>query len=299
VCGNFTGNSDEKLSMDQNPQIDAFRLARQSMSGTGDAGQSGTESNARLRFAVAQAIAQNRMDFHFQPVVSSAHPTRPAFYEMLARMRMPGGKLLPAGAFVPVIQRTELGRAIDRLALRRALQALARTPSLRLSINLSPETMGDEEWLSVLNAAARGNANVCGRLILEISENAAIEHAAQTVEFMNYVRALGPAFALDDFGAGATGFRHFARFRFDLVKIDGIFARGIHADPDSQVLFDCLLRLSRHFEMFSVAEGVECEKDAAWLCNAGVDCMQGYLFGRPAPVAQMPGSRRADGRAAG
>lgn len=282
-------------------QIDAFQLLGRSAPKLPDVAMTRIEANARLRFTVAQALAQNRVMFHYQPVVCASDPRVPAFHEMLARLRLPTGQILPAGAFLPTIEDCEIGRAIDRRALRTALAALARNPALRLSVNISPLSMGDEEWLAILSAAHRGGSGVCGRLILEITESQAIENADQTIEFMAYVREMGPAFALDDFGAGATGFRHFRAFRFDMVKIDGSYVQGVHADPDAQVLVECLLQLSRHFDMFSIAERVEAPADARWLCDAGVDCMQGYLYGRPAemPVSRPPSGLTDSGRAAG
>jgi EAL domain-containing protein (putative c-di-GMP-specific phosphodiesterase class I) len=90
-------------------------------------------------------------------------------------------------------------------------------------------------------------------------------------------------------GAGATGFRYFRDFRFDMVKIDGAFARGVSAQRDAQVLVECLAGVARHFEMLTVAEQVETEADAAWLRKAGIDCLQGYLYGRPAARPALPG----------
>jgi EAL domain-containing protein (putative c-di-GMP-specific phosphodiesterase class I) len=247
-----------------------------------------------VRFALAQALAQGRVEFHYQPVVQ-AKSGRPAFFEMLARLRLPDGRVLPAGAFLPAVEDGELGRAIDRLALAQALRALAADPGLRVSVNMSPRSMGDEAWLATL-AAARGS--LCGRLILEITEDAAVQDAGQTADFMDHVRASGVAFALDDFGAGATGFKHFRDFRFDMVKIDGAFVQGVAAQRDAQVLVECLAAVARHFEMATVAERVETEADAAWLRALGIDCFQGYLYGRPSPVAELPadaGARRAAG----
>ncbi len=275
--------------MKQMPGIDAFKLLNTSTVQAPDMAMTRLEANARVRFMVAQALAQGRLGFHFQPVVRSNNPHFPAFHEMLARIRLPNGQILPAGAFLSAIESGVLGRAIDRMALGHALRLLAETPSLRLSVNVSPHSMGDEEWLGILAAAHRGNSGICGRLILELTEDAALSEAHQTVEFMKYVRTLGPAFALDDFGAGATGFRHFAKFRFDMVKIDGAFVHGIHASKDNQVLVHCLMKLARHFEMLSIAERVENQADAEWLAAAGVDCQQGYLFGRPAAEPELPG----------
>ena len=214
---------------------------------------------------------------------------------MLARLRLPDGQLLAGGAFMPAVEAGPLGRAIDRLALAAALKALAANPGLRLSVNMSPLSMGDEGWLALIGAAHRGGSGACGRLIIEITENAALVDAGQTMDFMDHVRATGCAFALDDFGAGATGFRYFRDFRFDMVKIDGAFVRGVHAARDQQVLVECLGALARHFEMVTVAEQVETAADAAWLREAGVDCLQGYLYGRPAAQPILPRGD-ADGR---
>ena len=141
--------------MHQMPSIDAFRLLR-TMS---DAEQAMTmtrvEAKARIRFTVAQALAQGRVSFHYQPVVRAENPRMPAFYEMLARLRLPNGQVLPAGGFMPAVEDGILGRAIDRLGLAHALRALAAKPGLRLSVNMSPLSMGDEEWLAILAAAHR------------------------------------------------------------------------------------------------------------------------------------------------
>lgn len=276
--------------------IDVFRLMRDS--GVRPHAEGRLESNARLRFNLAQGLAQGRVSFHFQPVVKARNPRLPAFFEALARLRLPNGDVMPAGAFMPIVEEGPLGRAVDRLALERALAMLTANPGLRLSINISPYSMGDADWLAILAAAPRP---ACDRLILEITEADAIRDADQTIDFMAHVRAKGCAFALDDFGAGATGFRYFREFRFDMVKIDGGFIQGIHATRDAQVLVECLAALSRHFEMVTVAEHVDNEADAAWLRDLGIECLQGYLYGRPSaePVlpaaADAPDARRAAG----
>lgn len=279
--------------------VDAFELMEVAAATGRMVEASRTEANARLRFRVAQALVQGRIGFHYQPVVAARNPGAPAFFEMLARLRLPDGQVLPGGAFMPAIAAGPLGRAIDRLALAKALEALAADPTLRLSVNMSPLSMGDEGWLALIAAAHRGGSGVCGRLIIEITEEAALTDAGQTLDFMEHVRATGCAFALDDFGAGATGFRYFRDFRFDMVKIDGAFARGVHASRDAQVLIECLAGVARHFEMLTVAEQVETEAEAAWLTRAGIDCLQGYLYGRPAARPVLAPSGDAGHRMAG
>lgn len=263
--------------------------------------RSSVDGNARIRFTVAQALVQNRVGFHFQPVVNALRPDFPAFFEMLARLTLPDGKILPASAFMPVVEGGELGRVIDRLALTSAISMLRDDVCLRVSVNMSPLSMGDAEWLEIFDrtATATDGRAICGRLILEITETAAISQTAQTLDFMNHVRSSGCAFAIDDFGAGATGFRHFRDFRFDMVKIDGDFCVNVHKSPDAQILIECLMAAAKHFEMFTIAERVETEADAAWLRSKGIDCFQGYLYGRPQAHPVMPDAPASDLAAAG
>jgi EAL domain-containing protein (putative c-di-GMP-specific phosphodiesterase class I) len=280
--------------MDELPPFDAFKL----LEAPSAAGR--LETSARLRFGVAQALAQGRVSFHYQPVVQAKNPRMPAFFELLARLTTPSGELLPAGAFLPAVESGPLGRAIDRLALAHALRTLAANPGLRLAVNMSPLSMGDEEWLAIVAAAAKDGSGACGRLILEITEAAAIQDAGQTIDFMNHVRATGCAFALDDFGAGATGFKYFRDFRFDMVKIDGSFVDGVAKARDAQVLVECLAAVARHFEMLTVAERVEHQADADWLIGLGVDCLQGWLYGRPTARRELTDAEaRAASRAVG
>lgn len=273
--------------MEQPPRFEAAAYLEALAAGETPARRCDVEAKARIRLTVAQALAQGRMGFHYQPVVKALSPRFPAFFEMLARLTLPSGQILPASVFLPHVEGGPLGRAIDRLALSSALAALRADASLRLSINMSPLSIGDADWLAILNDAAP-DRRTAGRLIFEITETAALENSGQTLDFMNHVRSLGCAFALDDFGAGATGFRHFRDFRFDIVKIDGSFAHGVSRSPDSKVLVECLLAAARHFEMLTVAERIECDEDAETLRRMGVDCLQGYRFGRPAATPTLP-----------
>lgn len=257
------------------------------------------ERNARMRFAVAQALTHGRIRFDLQPVVRASRRDFPVFHELLARMVLPNGTVVPAGGFLPFVEDGPLGRAIDRLALSRALEMLAARPALRLAVNMSLLSMGDQDYLETLSNAAARDPGVVGRLIIEITETTAIRDVGTTVAFMDFGRSLGVAFAIDDFGAGATGFRHFRDFRFDMVKIDGAFVEGVAGSPDCQVLIECLMAAARHFEMFVVAERVETAADAEWLERVGVDCLQGWLIGKPQPEIIEPGWRGGAVAAAG
>ena len=286
--------------MEKFASIDAFKLMQAPDPTESLIAASRIEANARLRFSVAQALVQGRMGFHFQPVVRAANPRVPAFFEMLARMTLPDGQILAAGAFLPSVEAGPLGRAIDRLALAHALRALAANPSAAaLGQHVDRCRWATRSGCRSSPRAARDGSGLLGRLILEITEDAAMRDIAQTIDFMDHVRATGCAFALDDFGAGATGFKYFRDFRFDMVKIDGAFVRGVHVQRDAQVLVECLGAVARHFEMATVAEFVETEAEAAWLREHGIDCLQGYLYGKPSPVAELPRADAAAGRRVG
>jgi EAL domain-containing protein (putative c-di-GMP-specific phosphodiesterase class I) len=230
-------------------------------------------------------------------VVQAARPDRPAFYEGLVRVLDQTGRVIPAADFIDVVETTETGREIDCLSLQMGLDTLTRNPGLRLSINMSARSIGYRRWLDVLNQGLIQNPTVGERLILEITESSAMLMPDVVRAFMDELQHQGITFAIDDFGAGYTSFRYLRDFYFDILKIDGQFIRGIHRDPDNQVLTQVLISIARQFEMFTVAEFVESPEDAAFLTTIGIDCMQGYLFG--APTTRPHWSSHCAERAAG
>ncbi|MBZ4024015.1 diguanylate phosphodiesterase [Rhodobacter sp. TJ_12] len=230
---------------------------------------------------VRQAIERRDVLLAFQPIVQTAHPERPAFYEGLIRVIDETGRLVPSNDFIHAVETSDLGRKLDCLALEKGLMALAENPKLRLSVNMSARSIGWPEWMRVLTRGLARDDTAGERLILEITESSAMTMPELVLAFMNEMQLKGISFALDDFGAGYTSFRYLREFDFDILKISGQFIAGIAHNPDSQILTQALLSIARHFEMFAVAEEVEAAEDAAWLTQAGVDCMQGYYFGAP------------------
>jgi predicted signal transduction protein with EAL and GGDEF domain len=243
--------------------------------------------------AVMRALEADRVAIAFQPVVTAADPTRLAFRECLARVRDEDGTWIAAGAFLPKIERLDLVRALDRRVLRLALAALRDHPTERLSINVSTRTMRDRAWMRELTAASQDTPGVVERMIVELTESAAVVDAARTKAFLDEVRAMGVAIALDDFGAGYSSFRHVRDFRPDWVKIDGGFVKGLAGDPDNKLFVDTLVGIARNFDMATVAEFVETDADAEALRALGVDCLQGYRYGRPLIEPDWAAAERA------
>lgn len=230
---------------------------------------------------VEDALRSARLKLAFQPVVLAADPERVAFHEGLMRVLDSTGRTIPARDFMPAIEAHELGREVDCAALDLGLQMLARHGDLRLSVNMSARSIGYPKWMRILRRWLGESPTIGERLILEITESSAMLVPEIVVAFMDELQAEGVAFALDDFGAGFTAFRYFKDFFFDIVKIDGQFIRGIHQDPDNQVLTRALVTIARQFDMLAVAESVETAEEAQFLRQIGVDCLQGYLFGAP------------------
>ncbi|GGH35294.1 EAL domain, c-di-GMP-specific phosphodiesterase class I (or its enzymatically inactive variant) [Cribrihabitans marinus] len=244
-----------------------------------------------------EAVKHRQCVLAYQPVMQARAPHGVAFYEGLIRVLDETGRIIPARHFMPVVESSETGRELDCVALALGLRALLERPELRLSINMSARSIGYRRWMAVLKRYLRMDPSLGERLILEISESSAMTVPELVTDFMDQLQPHGIAFALDDFGSGALKPRHFRDFYFDAVKIDGQFVRGLGENPDNLSLVRALLAMAREFDMLAVAVSVETQAQAETLVAAGVDCLQGYLFGapsvRPPWEEAEPGKRRA------
>lgn len=250
-----------------------------------DAGSPLTDALARrdgdMRAMVRAALERKDVLLAYQPVIDARRPERAAFFEALIRVIDDTGRIIPAFEFIDFVEAHETGRIIDCLALEFGLKALRLAPQLRLSVNMSARSIGYPRWMDVLRRGLSADPTIGERLIIEITEASAILMPDTTQVFMEDLQLRGIAFALDDFGAGYSSFKHLRDLDFDIVKISGDFVSGIAEDPDNQAMVSALLSIARHFDMFAVAEGVEREQDAELLQRLGVDCLQGFFFGVP------------------
>ena len=234
------------------------------------------------------AIRNGELVLAYQPVVSAAGHHRPAFHESLVRVRPSAGpregELIAAGEFMPAMEQLGLATLIDRQVLVLALEALASQPGLRISINIFPQTMQDAQWMILFSERTRQDPTLAERLIIEVTETAAMLEPARTLEFMDRLRRQGCAFALDDFGMGHTSFGSLRDFRFDIIKIDGSFITDVTANPDNRFFVSKLVEIGAHFDMMTVAEFVQGPAEARVLRDLGVEYFQGFYFGSPSLV---------------
>ena len=186
----------------------------------------------------------------------------------------------------------EVGLGVE-LEIVAAAAALARLPEIAggayLSVNVSPETLRAPAFLESLAAVP------AGRVVVEVTEHAAVDEYAPLIEAVGRLKELGIRLAVDDVGAGYSGLSHILRIAPDVVKLDVSLTRGIHADPAKQALASAAVTFASRVRVGIVAEGVETAQEADTLRVLGVRYGQGYHFARPGPLPLRVASAAAPG----
>lgn len=229
--------------------------------------------------AFMRALKDNRVKLAFQPVVHS-QTNEVSFHESLIRFIDEQGKVHSAGEFIPAIEKLGLTRLVDRYALRMAIHELSLFPELELSVNVSNLTLSDPDWLRGLVAALRDHPQMAKRLIIEITESAAMFDMQKTVRIIRTLRDLGCRVALDDFGSGYTAFSQLRQLDIDIVKIDKTFIRNI-GEKENHLFVKTLQALADGVDIETVGEGAETMTEARLLADDGINHIQGYAFGFP------------------
>ncbi len=226
-----------------------------------------------------KALKDKRVKLAFQPVMNAASRDA-SFHECLIRMIGDDGKMRSASQFYPAIEKMGLSRLVDQYALRMAIHELGQFPDLSLSINVSNETIAQQDWLRGLVRALRDAPSQARRLVVEITESAVLRNQSNLDRVVKTLRDLGCRIALDDFGAGYTAFSQIKDLDIDIVKIDKSFVRNI-SEEQNRLFVRTLQSLAQGVEVETVGEGAETLNDATLLTNDGIDYIQGYVFGFP------------------
>ncbi len=242
----------------------------------------GEETRVMLEIGeiVKQALKERNLHLAFQPVVN-AQTGAIEFYEVLARLFMKDGSLMPAADFIPVVEQLGLAPDFDRHVLDLSVQELAASDDLRLAVNISGMTAALPDWPTHVHSLFSQRPDIAQRIIIEITENAAVLDIAKIRCLVDSLRALGSQVALDDFGAGATSIRHLRDLSLAIMKIDRDLLTNILESPEQQHLVRMLNSLAHGLGLRTVAEGIETEGVAGWLREEKIDMLQGYYLGRP------------------
>ena len=269
---------------------DALHAARAKRHGSFAAYRPNVERDALRRDSVratdeiVAALNERRIALAYEPVVE-AKTRKIAFYECLMRVHRPDGRIAHANEIIPVAERVGLMRMLDYRVLELVVNELAAAPDLTASVNVSPASTVDPDWWAGLGAMLRANTSAAERLIIEITETAAIQDVDDARGFVTRVKDLGCRIAIDDFGAGYTSFRNLRKLGVDIVKIDGAFVQNIVKSSDDRAFVHTLIDLSRRLGLKTVAEWVQDEEAAQLLVGLGLRF--------PAGRADRAGQRRA------
>lgn len=233
---------------------------------------------------VIAAIDNHRMRLVLQPLVS-AQTGKHEIYECLLRMENGLGHVVSAGEFIPIAEQLGLSRHIDRRTLELSVDLLKQHPDLRLSINVSGLTCTDHAWLVALQRLTGMRRDILSRMIIEITETAALQDIDQSINFVDMLKDLGCRVAIDDFGAGYTSFKNLKLLNVDMVKIDGTFVKNLAEDASDQMFIKTMIELAKNFKLETVAEWVGDQKTVELLTEAGITYLQGFHFGQPFAAA--------------
>ncbi|MBU0752880.1 MAG: EAL domain-containing protein [Gammaproteobacteria bacterium] len=206
--------------------------------------------------------------------------------EILLRMIDDAGELVSPAAFLPAAERYNLMPRIDRWVVSESLRWLADNPQMVQcgSINLSGQSLGDEQLLDFVLGQLGETAVDPGRICFEITETAAIANLTKAIRFIGALRASGCRFSLDDFGSGLSSFGYLKNLPVDFLKIDGGFIRNIIRNPVDQAMVAAINNIGHVMGLETIAEFVESEEIRLWLRAQGVDYGQGYAIARPVPL---------------
>ena len=239
--------------------------------------------------AIRDGLDEDRFVLQAQPIMNLATGDTSQF-ELLLRLRDPLGELISPAAFLPAAERYDLIGAIDRWVVTRSIAMLAeenrRGRRLTFEINISGRSAGDPELLALIEHQLRTNEVDPAQVIFEITETTAVANIPRAQEFAHRLAGLGCRFALDDFGAAFASFYYLKHLPFDYLKIDGEFVRGCVADRTDQLVIQAVVDIARGLGKRTVAEMVGDEDTLELVRALGVDFVQGFHIGRPAPLAR-------------
>lgn len=228
---------------------------------------------------IAAMLSGERFEIVYQPIWSLCD-ARPIGFESLSRF-LAEPERTPDKWFA---EAAEVGRGVELelLAIRRALGALETLPhTVYIAVNASPATMLSPALAETLAAWP------LDRIVLEITEHSAVDDFAALSDAVADLRRRGLRLAVDDAGAGYSGLQQILQLRPDLIKLDRSLIHGIGNDPSRRALAAALTLFARETGSHIVAEGVETDAELAMLRALGVETVQGYLLGRPMPLARV------------
>jgi diguanylate cyclase (GGDEF)-like protein len=242
---------------------------------------------------IQQTLDGDGFDLFAQPIMTLTGNNERPRYEILLRMKGQGGESIPTTAFLSAAERYQMMPQIDRWVVSKTIASIAARADLvdgldaLFAINLSGQSLGDDDILEFIDDEVRASGVPQESLCFEITESAAVSNLAKAQSFIDALRERGCKISLDDFGAGLSSFAYLKNFAVDTLKIDGSFIRDITDNRISESMVAAITQVAKVMELETVAEYVETEKTLELVAELGVDFAQGHVVGRPTPLDEV------------
>jgi EAL domain-containing protein (putative c-di-GMP-specific phosphodiesterase class I) len=240
--------------------------------------------------ALREALARNELTLFYQPKVE-VDGGRLVGFEALARWLHPTSGTIQPDAFIPVAESTGLIEPLTDMVLGRAVQDWQEWSDaghdLTVAVNMPAPTLARDRFLDILLDLLAAQRMPTDKLVLEITESAAMRSPMRTMEILGRLRLRGVNLALDDFGTGYSNLGLLHKMPFSELKIDKSFVIDLPDNRDSQAIVRTLTLLAQHLGMTTVAEGVEDLASWEWLRSVGVAQVQGFAIARPMPADRV------------
>jgi diguanylate cyclase (GGDEF)-like protein len=256
------------------------------------------QTRHHLERDLRDAVSLQQFELHYQPFIDVG-TRKPVGVEALVRWRHPREGLLPPSRFIPLAEETGLIVPLGEWVLRKACADAAEwPPHIKVAVNLSAVQFKKCNLVDVVVGALEASGLHPGRLELEITETVLLESEVNLIDMIRQLKKLGVSIALDDFGTGYSSLSYLAMFPIDKIKIDKSFTQGLARRSECAAIVSSITTLGYGLDITTAAEGVETEQQFRLLHAAGVNVVQGYLFGAPCPAAELRLGRLGDDRVA-
>ena len=254
------------------------------------------DSELSLRFGemawvqrLHMALEENRFCLYAQEIANLGHVGGAGGHvEILLRLHDEAGRMILPDSFIPAAERYGLMTSLDRWVVENVFKIIAQCmtrqdprPMAMCAINLSGNTIGDDDFLVFLRQQFVTYAVPPEMICFEITETSAISNLASAIKFINELKDLGCHFSLDDFCAGMSSFAYLKHLPVDFLKIDGSFVRDMLDDPINRAMVEVINHIGHVMGKRTIAEFVETPQIEQALLEIGVDYAQGYIIQRP------------------
>ena len=248
-------------------------------------------AHMQLQGSLRKALKNEEFLLHYQPQLDIASG-RIIGVEALVRWQAPDGTLVPPGSFIPVAEQSGLIIAIGEWVLHEACRQAAAwqaagLPPIVMAVNLSALQFRRGNILNTVSAALARSGLPARYLELELTESILLQDVDAAMKTLYSLKELGVQLSIDDFGTGYSSLSYLKRLAVDKLKIDQSFVRDIANDPDDAAIVHAIVQLGHTLQLTVIAEGVETDRQLAFLTEYGCDEAQGYLFSRPLAAAAV------------